>query len=129
MPRRNAGKSLLSSNDARRKAARDELERYERLRTARERVAISRSQDAEERRYFRLRDDASRHAAQRLMRKDIILSEMPKALIGDLSVCKLMRYDILFKELRKAHIEFPFVARAIAKKSHDCTWIWVMIAQ
>ena len=46
------------------------------LRAARERVAISRSEDAEE------LGDASRHAA---------LSEMQKALIGGLSVCKLMR--------------------------------------
>ena len=62
MPKRKARKSLFSSDDARRKAARVELEtegeRYERLRTTRERVAISRFQDTEERRYFRLRYDA-----------------------------------------------------------------------
>ena len=50
-----------------------------------------RSQDTEERRYFRPRDDASRHAARRSMRKGILLSEMQKALLGGLSVCKLMR--------------------------------------
>ena len=60
MPKRKARRSLFTSDDARRKAARVELERYERLRTARERVAISRSQDTEERR------DASRHTARRL---------------------------------------------------------------
>ena len=95
MPKRKARKSLFSSDDARREAARVEHEtgdeRHERLRTTRERMAISRSQDTEERRYFRLRDNASRHAARRLMRKDILLSEMQKALIGGLSVCKLMR--------------------------------------
>ena len=53
------------------------------------------------------------------MRKDILLSEMQKALIGGLSVCKLMRYDILSKELRKAHIDFPFVARAIVRERHS----------
>ena len=42
MPKRKARKSLFSSDDARRKAARVELERYERLRTTRERMAISR---------------------------------------------------------------------------------------
>ena len=54
MPKRKARKSLFSSDDARRKAARVELEtgdeRHERLRTTRERMAISRSQDTEERR-------------------------------------------------------------------------------
>ena len=54
-PKRKARKSLFSSDDARRKAARVQLEtedeRYERLRTTRERMAISRSQDTEERRY------------------------------------------------------------------------------
>ena len=65
MPKRKARKSLFSSDDARRKAARVELELYERLCTARERTAISRSQDTEERRYFRLRDDTSRHAARK----------------------------------------------------------------
>ena len=59
MPKRKARKSLFSSGDARRKAARVELEtedeRCERLRTTRERMAISRSQDTEEHRYFRLR--------------------------------------------------------------------------
>ena len=91
MPKRKARKGLFSTDDARRKIAPVELERYERLRTTRERMAISRSQDTEERSYFRLRDDASRHAARRSMRKDILLSEMQKALIGGLSVCKLMR--------------------------------------
>ena len=65
MPKRKARKSLFSSDDARRKAAHVELERYERLRTTRERMPISRSQDTKERRYFRLRDDASWHAARR----------------------------------------------------------------
>ena len=55
MPKQKARKSLFSSDDARRKAARVELEtedeRCERLRTTRERMAISRSQDTEERRY------------------------------------------------------------------------------
>ena len=56
MPKRKVRKSLFSSDDARRKAARVETEdeRYERLRTTREMMAISRSQDTEERRYFRL---------------------------------------------------------------------------
>ena len=49
MPKRKAMKSLFSSDDARRKAARAELERNERLRTTRERMSISRSQDTEER--------------------------------------------------------------------------------
>ena len=66
MPKRKARKSPFSSDDARRKTVRDELEtedeRYERLRTTRERMAISRSQDTEERRYFRLRDDAVKRA-------------------------------------------------------------------
>ena len=50
MPKWKARKSLISSDDARRKAARVELEWYERLRTTRERMAISRSQDTEKRR-------------------------------------------------------------------------------
>ena len=62
MPKRKARKSLPSFDNARRKADRVELEtedeRYERLRSTRERMAISRSQGTEERRYFRLRDDA-----------------------------------------------------------------------
>ena len=70
MPKQKARKSLFSSDDARRKAARVELEtedeRCERLRTARERMAISRSQDTEERRYFRLRDDAVKRAGPTL---------------------------------------------------------------
>ena len=70
MPKRKARKSLFSSDDARRKAARVELEtedeRYERLRTTMERMAISRSQDTEERRYFRLRDDAVKRVRQTL---------------------------------------------------------------
>ena len=66
MPKRKARKSLFSSNDARRRAARVELGRYERLRTTRERMAISRSQDTEERRYFRLRDDAVKRAGPTL---------------------------------------------------------------
>ena len=82
-------------------------------------MTISRSQDTEERRYFRLRDDASQHAAQRSIRKDILLSEMQKAFIGGLSICKLMRYDILFEELRNAHIEFPFVTRTIVREWHS----------
>ena len=49
---------MFLSDDARRKAARVQLEtedeRRERLRTTRERMAISRSQDTEEGRYFRL---------------------------------------------------------------------------
>ena len=55
MPKRKARKSRFSSDDARRKAAgfepETEDELYERLRTTRERMAISSSQDAEERRY------------------------------------------------------------------------------
>ena len=55
MPKRKARKSMFSSDDARRKAARIQLEtedeRCERLRTTRERMAISRSQDTEERIY------------------------------------------------------------------------------
>ena len=54
MPKGKARKSLFSSDDARRKAARVELETEyewcETLRTARERTAVSRSQDTEERR-------------------------------------------------------------------------------
>ena len=53
MRKRKARKSLFSSDDARRNSARVELEtedeRCERLRIARERMAISRSQDTEER--------------------------------------------------------------------------------
>ena len=70
MPKRKARKSLFSSNDARRIAARVEHEtddeRYERLRTARERMAISRSPDTEERRYFGLRYDAVKRAGPTL---------------------------------------------------------------
>ena len=66
MPKRKARKSLFPSDDARRKAARVELERYERLRTTRERMAISRSRDTEKRRYFRLRDDAVKRAGPTL---------------------------------------------------------------
>ena len=70
MPKRKAGKSLFSSDDAQRKAARVELEteyeRYERLRTTRERMAISRSQDTKEHRYFRLRYDAVKRAGPTL---------------------------------------------------------------
>ena len=70
MPKRKARKSLFSSDDARRKSVRVELEtedeRYERLRTTRERMAISRRQDTEERRYFRLQDDAVKRAGQTL---------------------------------------------------------------
>ena len=55
MPKRKARKNLFSSDDVRRKAARVPLEtedeRFERLRTTRERMAISRNQDIEERRY------------------------------------------------------------------------------
>ena len=39
-----------------------EDKRYERLRTTRERMAISRSQDTDEHRYFRLRYDAVKRA-------------------------------------------------------------------
>ena len=70
MPKRKARKSLFSSDAARRIAARVEHEteddRYERLRTARERMAISRSQDTEERRYFRLRYDEVKRAGPTL---------------------------------------------------------------
>ena len=70
MPKRKARKSLFSSDDARRKAARVQLEtedeRCERLRTTRERMAISRSQDNEKHRYFRLRDDAVKWAGPTL---------------------------------------------------------------
>ena len=55
VPKRKARKSLFSSDNAWRKAACGELEtedeQCERLRTVRERMAISRSQDTEERRY------------------------------------------------------------------------------
>ena len=43
-----------------------EDERYERLRTTRERMAISRIQDTEEHRYFRLRYDAVKRAGPTL---------------------------------------------------------------
>ena len=70
MPKRKARKSLFSSDDARRKVARVELEtedeRCERLRTTRERMAISRRQDTEERRYFRLHHDAVKWAGPTL---------------------------------------------------------------
>ena len=70
MPKRKARKSLFSSDDAGKKAARVQLEiedeRYERLRTTRERMAISRSQDTEERSYFRLRYDAVKRAGPTL---------------------------------------------------------------
>ena len=52
------------------KAARVQLEtedeRCERLRTTRERMAISRNQNTEERRYFRLRYDAMKRAGRTL---------------------------------------------------------------
>ena len=70
MPKRKAKKSLFSSDDARRKAAgfepETEDERNERLRTTRERMAISRSQDTEEHRHFRLRYDAVKRAGPTL---------------------------------------------------------------
>ena len=69
MPKRKARKSLFSSDDARRKAARVELatedERCERLRTTRE--SMARSQDTEEHRYFRLRYDAVKRAGPTLL--------------------------------------------------------------
>ena len=70
MPKRKARKSLILSDDAGKKAARDQLETedewYERLRTTRERMAISRNQDTEERRYFCLRYDAVKRAGRTL---------------------------------------------------------------
>ena len=70
VPKRKARKSRFSSDDARRKAAgfkpETEGERCERLRTTRERMAISRSQDTEEHRYFRLRYDAVKRAGTTL---------------------------------------------------------------
>ena len=70
MPKRKARKSLFSFDDARRKAARVQLEtedeRCERLRSTRERMAISRSQETEKRRYFRLRDDTVKRAGPTL---------------------------------------------------------------
>ena len=55
MPKRKARKSRFSSDDARRRAAgfkpETEDERYEWLRTTREMMAISSSQDTEERTY------------------------------------------------------------------------------
>ena len=70
MPKRKAKKSLFSSDDGRRKAARVQLEtedeRCERLRTTRERVAISRSRDTEERGYFRPRDNVVKRAGPTL---------------------------------------------------------------
>ena len=70
IPKRKARKKLFSSDDARRKAARVQLEtedeRYEWLRTTRERMAISRSQDTEEHRYFRLRYAAVKRAGPTL---------------------------------------------------------------
>ena len=86
MLKRKARKSRFSSDDARRKAAGFEPEtvdeRYERLRTTRERMAISRGQDTEERRYFRLRYDAVKragailwfsHCAQRATKHELVL--------------------------------------------------------
>ena len=71
MPKRKARKSLFSSDDARRKAVRVQLEtedeRCERLRATRERMAISRSQDTEEHRYFRLRYDTVKRASPTLV--------------------------------------------------------------
>ena len=70
MPKRKARKSLFPSDDVRRKAARVQLEtedeRCERLRITREKMAISGSQDTEERRYFRLRVDAVKRAGPTL---------------------------------------------------------------
>ena len=70
MPKWKARKSLFLSDDARRKASRVELEtkdeRYERLRTTRERMAIWSSQDTEEHKYFRLRYDAVKPAGPTL---------------------------------------------------------------
>ena len=70
MHKRKARNSLFSSDDARRKAAPVQLEtedeRCERLRTTRERMAISRSHDTEERRYFSLRYDAVKRAVPTL---------------------------------------------------------------
>ena len=70
MPKRKARKSVFSSDDAGKKAARVQLEtedeRCERLRTTREKMAISRSQDTEEHRYFRLRYDAVKRAGPTL---------------------------------------------------------------
>ena len=70
MPKRKARKSRFSSDDAGKKAAGVQLEtedeQCERLRTTRERMAISRSQDTEEHRYFRQRDDAVKRAGPTL---------------------------------------------------------------
>ena len=70
MPKRKARKSVFSSDDAGKKAARVQLEtedeRCEMLRTTRERMAISTSQDTEERMYFRLQDDAVKRVGQTL---------------------------------------------------------------
>ena len=70
MSKRKARKNLFSSDDAGRKAARFQLEtedeRCERLRTTRERMAISRRQDTKEHRYFRLRYDAVKRAGPTL---------------------------------------------------------------
>ena len=70
MSKRKARKSLFSSDDAGRKAARVQLEtedeRCERLRTTRERMAISSSQDTEEHRYSRLRYGAVKRAGPTL---------------------------------------------------------------
>ena len=60
MPKRKARKRLA------RVKLETEDERYERLRTTREKMAISGSQDTEERRYFRLRDDAVKRAGPTL---------------------------------------------------------------
>ena len=70
MPKRKARKGMFSTDDAGRKAARVQLEtedeRCERLRTTRERLAISRRQDTEKRRYFRLHNDAVKRAGPTL---------------------------------------------------------------
>ena len=72
MPKRKARKSLFSTDDAGRKAARVELERYERPRTTRVAACCEgkdgyfKRQDTEERRYFRLQYDAVRRAGPTL---------------------------------------------------------------
>ena len=74
MPKRKARKRWFSSDDAGRKVARIQLEtedeRCERLRTTKERMAISSSQDTEEHTYFRLRYGAVKRAGPTLWFSD-----------------------------------------------------------
>ena len=72
-----------------------------------------------------------------LRQQGILPREIPKHHADAQPVFRLMQQDIIFREVQKRRVakpeswtrQFPFVARAIVREWHDCTWIWVMLAQ